>query len=82
MVYIVVIDGKLQLLETHISSSSMFNTPIENVVNNTQYWAASSPKLTELDNSNKALYDTSSPISLEYDLTKKRTAVAVLVLCN
>ncbi len=70
MVYVVEINGKLQLLETHISSSLSFNTPIENVVNNTKYWEASSPKLTELDNSNKALYDTVATTSLEYDLTK------------
>lgn len=57
MVYIVEIDGKLQLLETYITSSATFNTSIENVVNNTQYWEASSPKLTELDNSNKEIYD-------------------------
>ncbi len=70
MVYVVEINGKLQLLETHISSSLSFNTPIENVVNNTKYWGASSPKLTELDNSNKALYDTVATTSLEYGLTK------------
>ena len=70
MVYVVEINGKLQLLETHISSSLSFNTPIENVVNNTKYWEASSPKLTELDNSNKALYDTVATTSLEYGLTK------------
>ena len=68
--FLVTISGQLQLLEVSITSSTSFNTPLDNVINNTEYWRINSNKLTQLDNSNKALYDTVATTSLEYGLTK------------